>query len=72
MKRAEVVRNVALSDEARSQNLDVSWLSRLEQPPPAPRRTSFVILKGAFCRLTAIRPQGVWARFKKHWRRAAS
>jgi hypothetical protein len=72
MKRADVVRALALSDEARNQNLDVSWLPRLNGPPPAPRRFSLAFLRAAFWRLTAVRPRGVWSRIKKRWRRMAS
>jgi hypothetical protein len=34
--RADVVRSLALSDEARMRDLDVSWLHRLDDPPPRP------------------------------------
>jgi hypothetical protein len=72
MKRADVVRALALSDEARNQNLDLSWLPSLNGPPPPPRRFSLAFLRAAFWRLTAVRPRGVWSRVKKRWWRMAS
>jgi len=68
MKRADVVRSLALSDEARTQNLNVSWLSRLDRPP---RRSSLTFLC-ALWRFTAVRPRGVWGRVKNRLRRMAS
>jgi hypothetical protein len=64
LKRADVVRALALSEEAVMQKLDVSWLPRLGDPP-RPRRFSLAFLCSAFWRLTAIRPRGFWSRIKK-------
>ncbi|HBI45539.1 MAG TPA: hypothetical protein DDY78_22200 [Planctomycetales bacterium] len=73
MKRADVIRALALSDEARNQKLDVSWLPRLNgEPPPAPRRLALSLLQRIFWRLAAVRPRGVWSRVKKGLRRMAS
>jgi hypothetical protein len=69
MKRADVVRSLALSDEARTQNLDVTWLSRLDGPPC---KSSLAFLRKVFWRLTAVRPRGVWRRVKNQLRRMAS
>jgi hypothetical protein len=70
--RADVVRSLALSDEARMRDLDVSWLPRLDDPPPRPVRSPLVFLKTAFWDLTAVRPRGVWAHVKNRLRRRAS
>jgi hypothetical protein len=73
MKRADVIRALALSDEARNQKLDVSWLPLLNGgTAAAPRRLAFTFLRRVFWRLTAVRPRGVWSRIKKGLRRMAS
>src|SRR5665213_433938 len=70
-KRADVVRSLALSDEARMLDLDVSWLPRLDDPPPRHRRFSLAFLKSAVWGLTAVRPRTVWAHVKNRLRRTA-
>jgi hypothetical protein len=73
MKRADVIRALAMSDEARNQKLDISWLPRLNGgPAAAPRRLAFTFLRRVFWRLTKVRPQGVWSHVKKGLRRMAS
>ena len=67
--RADIVRAVALSEEAASQKLDVSWLPRLDDHPPAPPLLSFACLRSAFLRLRALRSRGFWSRIKKRVRR---
>jgi Domain of unknown function (DUF4214) len=68
MKRADVVRALVLSDEARSKNLDVSWLYRLSGAPPL---FSLAFLKAIIRRLAAVRPKGFWSRVKNRLRRMA-
>ena len=69
MKRPDVIRALALSDEARKQKLDVSWLPRLNGgAAAAPRRLAFPFLRRVFWRLTKVRPRGVWLRVKKKLR----
>ena len=55
MARAEVVRCMAQSEEARNTRLDVSWLSRLAPPRPLARRLLTGVLRRAW-RLA----RGVW------------
>jgi Domain of unknown function (DUF4214) len=73
MKRPDVIRALALSDEARKQKLDVSWLPRLNGgAAAAPRRLAFPFLRRVFWRLTKVRPRGIWSRVKKKLRQLAS
>ncbi len=48
--RSDIVRGVALSDEARAVGLDVSWLPRLNGLAPGRRRFSFRALNSLFRR----------------------
>ena len=70
-KRADIVRAVALSDEAFQQKLDLSWLSHLDDPPPDPRRLSLAFARNALRRLAALRPKRIWVRVTKPFRRVA-
>ena len=59
--RSEIVRGVALSDEAQATGLDVSWLARLDDLQPRRRRFSFRALNSLFRRWLGgwrvVRPQ---------------
>ncbi len=62
MSRADLVRSLARSDEARKCCLDLSWLPELDKLPPPRRRLSLRSLKALF--RAAIRPGAVWSKIK--------
>jgi hypothetical protein len=72
MKRTDVVRALAFSEEGLKQGLDVSWLPPPDAPPPRPRRFSLARMRSTLGRLTGIRPRSVWKRVKQQLRRLAS
>ena len=63
MSRADLVRRMALSDEARRYCLDLSWLPELDKQPPPPRRLRLLHSLKTILRRT-MRPRAVWSTVK--------
>ena len=72
MDRAYVIQALALSDAARDEGVDVTWIPRLDEPLTPLRLFSLKFLRKAIRRVMAVRPRGAWARIKRGVRRLAS
>ncbi len=63
MSRADLIRNMVRSDEARKYCLDLSWLPELDHPPPTPPRRLSLHGLTTFLR-RAMRPRAAWRKVK--------